>query len=48
MTTGDIMGKLRKELCDLHRELVRYALVAWTAGNVSARVPGREQFLIKP
>lgn len=48
MTTDDTVRWLRRELCDLHRELVRYQLVAWTAGNVSARVPGREQFLIKP
>ena len=25
--------------CALHAELVRYRLVVWTAGNVSARVP---------
>jgi L-ribulose-5-phosphate 4-epimerase len=32
----------------LHAELVRYNLVAWTAGNVSARIPGEDLFLIKP
>ena len=31
---------LRSELAELHRELTRYGLVIWTAGNVSARVPG--------
>jgi L-ribulose-5-phosphate 4-epimerase len=31
----------------LHNELVRYALVTWTAGNVSERVPGSELFVIK-
>ncbi|GAB3677422.1 L-ribulose-5-phosphate 4-epimerase [Angustibacter aerolatus] len=42
------MHDLRAELVDLHRELVRWGLVAWTAGNVSALVPGTETFLIKP
>jgi len=32
----------------LHAELVRYGLVIWTAGNVSARVPGRDLMVIKP
>jgi L-ribulose-5-phosphate 4-epimerase len=39
---------VRIELAALHQELVRYGLVTWTAGNVSARVPGEELFLIKP
>jgi L-ribulose-5-phosphate 4-epimerase len=39
---------IRAELCDLHAELVRYGLVVWTAGNVSARVPGADLMLIKP
>lgn len=38
---------LRQELTDLHRVLVEASLVAWTAGNVSARV-GDGHFLIKP
>jgi L-ribulose-5-phosphate 4-epimerase len=42
------MNKLRQELVALHAELVRYNLVAWTAGNVSARVPGQDLFAIKP
>ncbi|TDC01763.1 L-ribulose-5-phosphate 4-epimerase [Nonomuraea longispora] len=32
----------------LHAELVRYNLVAWTAGNVSGRIPGEDLFVIKP
>ena len=32
----------------LHAELPRNELVIWTAGNVSARVPGRELLVIKP
>jgi L-ribulose-5-phosphate 4-epimerase len=42
------MKELRQELVELHAELVRYNLVAWTAGNVSARVPGEDLFAIKP
>jgi L-ribulose-5-phosphate 4-epimerase len=32
----------------LHAELTRYGLVAWTAGNVSGRVPGADLMVIKP
>ena len=32
--------ELRTQLSALHAEPVRYGLVAWTAGNVSARVGG--------
>jgi len=39
---------LRAEVADLHGELTRYGLVIWTAGNVSARVPGRDLMVIKP
>src|SRR3712207_5506796 len=35
-------------VAELHRELTRYQLVIWTAGNVSARVPGQELMVIKP
>jgi L-ribulose-5-phosphate 4-epimerase len=40
--------RLRIEVADLHRELVRYGLVVWTAGNISARVPGADLLVIKP
>jgi L-ribulose-5-phosphate 4-epimerase len=40
--------RLRDEVCRLHAELTRYSLVAWTAGNVSGRVPGEDLFVIKP
>ena len=40
--------ELREQLVGLHNELVRYQLVVWTAGNVSARVPGAELMVIKP
>ncbi|MET7402869.1 L-ribulose-5-phosphate 4-epimerase [Dactylosporangium sp. NPDC005572] len=39
---------LRKEVCDLHAQLIRWGLVTWTAGNVSARVPGEDLLVIKP
>lgn len=38
----------RRELAALHAELVRNNLIIWTGGNVSARVPGSEYFVIKP
>jgi L-ribulose-5-phosphate 4-epimerase len=43
-----ILMALREQVCALHAELVRYGLVAWTAGNVSGRVPGEDLFVIKP
>jgi L-ribulose-5-phosphate 4-epimerase len=39
---------LRENVSALHAELVRYGLVVWTAGNVSARVPGEDLMVIKP
>ena len=42
------IARIRREVCDLHAELVRYQLVVWTAGNVSARVPGEDLLVIKP
>jgi L-ribulose-5-phosphate 4-epimerase len=44
MTLDDV----RRELHALHLELVRNDLVAWTSGNVSARIPGAELMVIKP
>ena len=44
----DAIVRLRREVCALHAELPRNDLVVWTAGNVSARVPGRELLVIKP
>ena len=40
--------RLRVVVASLHAELTRYRLVAWTAGNVSARVPGQDLMVIKP
>ena len=42
------VARLRTEVAGLHAELVRYGLVVWTAGNISARVPGADLLLIKP
>jgi len=49
--TGEIntiVAQLRQEVCDLHAQLTKYQLVIWTAGNVSARVPGHDLMVIKP
>ncbi|PXW28729.1 UNVERIFIED_CONTAM: L-ribulose 5-phosphate 4-epimerase [Williamsia faeni] len=52
MTAGDgvrdTLARLRADVADLHRMLTRYELVTWTAGNISARVPGRDLMVIKP
>jgi L-ribulose-5-phosphate 4-epimerase len=45
--TADV-ATLRRTVCELHAELPRNGLVAWTSGNLSARVPGRELMVIKP
>lgn len=43
-----MIAQLRQEVCDLHAELIRWGLVTWTSGNVSARVPGEDLLVIKP
>jgi L-ribulose-5-phosphate 4-epimerase len=43
-----MIDALRRAVCELHAELPRHGLVAWTSGNLSARVPGRELMVIKP
>jgi L-ribulose-5-phosphate 4-epimerase len=43
-----VMEQVRREVAALHAELPRNELVVWTAGNVSARVPGRDLLVIKP
>lgn len=42
------VDELREQVAALHADLVRYGLVVWTAGNVSARVPGNDLLVIKP
>ncbi|MFJ9519901.1 L-ribulose-5-phosphate 4-epimerase [Kitasatospora sp. NPDC101801] len=44
----DLIDLIRRQVSELHHELVRYGLVVWTAGNVSARVPGEDLMVIKP
>jgi L-ribulose-5-phosphate 4-epimerase len=43
-----VVSALRRTLAELHRSLVENGLVAWTSGNVSARVPGSDLLVIKP
>ena len=45
---GDAVRRTRHAVADLHAELARNGLVAWTSGNVSARVPGTDLLVIKP
>jgi L-ribulose-5-phosphate 4-epimerase len=44
----ELIDSLKSEVAALHNELPRNGLVVWTAGNVSARVPGAELLVIKP
>jgi len=43
-----MLEALRQELYELHLELPRHHLVAWTSGNVSARDPQTGLVVIKP
>ncbi len=45
---AEVVADIRTEVARLHAELPRWGLVVWTAGNVSARVPGADLFVIKP
>ncbi|MCS7480268.1 L-ribulose-5-phosphate 4-epimerase [Umezawaea endophytica] len=47
-SVGQTIADLRRTVAELHGELTRYGLVMWTAGNVSARVPGEDLMVIKP
>jgi len=42
------LEQIRHTVCDLHAELAASGLVAWTSGNISARVPGADLMVIKP
>jgi L-ribulose-5-phosphate 4-epimerase len=44
---SDHVRRMQEEVCALHAELVRNNLVAWTSGNVSARVADEELMVIK-
>jgi L-ribulose-5-phosphate 4-epimerase len=41
------VGAIRREVCALHAELVASGLVAWTSGNISARLPDEDLLAIK-
>jgi L-ribulose-5-phosphate 4-epimerase len=43
-----MIDELRRTVCSLHAELPRNGLVAWTSGNLSARVDGEDLMVIKP
>jgi L-ribulose-5-phosphate 4-epimerase len=45
---GAAVRQTRIAVAELHRELVVNGLVAWTSGNISARVPGADLMVIKP
>jgi L-ribulose-5-phosphate 4-epimerase len=47
-TLAATIAQIRSQVAALHAELPRNELVVWTAGNVSARVPGAELMVIKP
>ena len=46
--TSAAVTRARDEVCALHAALVGNNLVAWTSGNISARVPGTGLMVIKP
>jgi L-ribulose-5-phosphate 4-epimerase len=48
VTVAEEIRRLRAEVAELHAELPRNELVVWSAGNVSARVPGADLLVIKP
>ena len=43
-----LLPELRRIVCDLHAQLPRNNLVAWTSGNISARDPDSGLVVIKP
>jgi L-ribulose-5-phosphate 4-epimerase len=43
-----LLESLREQLVELHAELPRHGLVAWTGGNISARDPDTGLVAIKP
>ena len=43
-----LLGRLRKQVWQLHMELPKNELVKWTGGNVSARDPETGYIVIKP
>ncbi|MFU8850199.1 L-ribulose-5-phosphate 4-epimerase [Micromonospora sp. SL1-18] len=47
-TLTETVRAIRETVAALHAQLTAYRLVAWTAGNVSGRVPGYDLMVIKP
>lgn len=47
-SVSEALSRLRIDVCRLNQDLPRLGLVVWTAGNVSARVPGQDLLVIKP
>lgn len=43
-----LLPELRHKVCELHAELPKNDLVAWTSGNISARDPETGLIVIKP
>ncbi len=43
-----LLSELREQVCELHAELPKNNLVAWTSGNISARDPETGLVVIKP
>lgn len=43
-----LLPELRRKVCDLHIELPKNHLVAWTSGNISGRDPESGLIVIKP
>lgn len=48
MTSDTELQSARKRVADLHGELTGNGLVAWTMGNISARVADSDLLVIKP
>ena len=46
-TRSEVM-RVRKEVSDLHQQLIAWNLVVWTAGNVSQRLHTADLMVIKP
>jgi L-ribulose-5-phosphate 4-epimerase len=46
VSAAESVARTRATVAQLHSELLRWGLVVWTSGNVSARVP--DGFIIKP
>jgi L-ribulose-5-phosphate 4-epimerase len=42
------IARIRADVAALHADLFRHGLIVWTGGEVSARVPGADLFVIKP